>query len=184
MKSFIDLAKQRRSVRLLSGEQITKEELEVLLEAMRWAPSSFNDQPWRIIYALRDTEKWKTFLEFLKEGNRKWVSKGGVIFIVLAKKFLDYKHKVARHHWFDCGGACQNLSLQATELGLSACALGGFNEDVVRKSLSIPSDFDIPVMMVAGWPRQGLLEKLTSSRKSIAEISSEGTFLDKWNKKL
>ena len=66
-----ELFLDRWSPRAMSGEAVTEEELMSLFEAARWAPSSFNNQPWRILYARRDTEHWPTFLGLLVEGNQR-----------------------------------------------------------------------------------------------------------------
>ena len=52
----------RWSPRAMSGEEIAEEELLTLFEAARWAPSSYNNQPWRILYARRNTVHWPLFL--------------------------------------------------------------------------------------------------------------------------
>src|SRR5687767_9856487 len=63
---------RRWSPRAMSGEPISREEMLTLFEAARWAPSTYNEQEWRFLYALRDTPKWQTFLELLVEPNRVW----------------------------------------------------------------------------------------------------------------
>src|SRR6185295_20245618 len=64
----------RWSPRAMSGEEIPAEDLMVLFEAARWAPSSYNNQPWRILYARRDTKHWQTFFDLLVEFNQSWVN--------------------------------------------------------------------------------------------------------------
>src|SRR6201984_3247440 len=62
----------RWSPRAMSGEEITEEELLTLFEAARWAPSSYNNQPWRILHARRDTPHWPVFFNLLVEFNQGW----------------------------------------------------------------------------------------------------------------
>ncbi|MFC1854307.1 nitroreductase family protein [Candidatus Dependentiae bacterium] len=177
-----DIFLKRRSVRLMSGERITQDELQTIFEAFRWAPSSYNDQPWRVLYALPGTENWKDFLNFLEEGNRKWAERASVLMVVLAKKYLDHKYREATHHWFDCGAACQNLALQASEFGLATCTIGGFDRSSTRQKLEVPEYFDIPVMIAVGRCKKEISDKLRSVRKKVEDIFAEGSFSCAWEK--
>src|ERR1700720_2738631 len=76
---------ERWSPRAFTGEAISTRELLTFLEAARWAPSSYNSQPWRFIYATRDSEHWKQFLGFLNDFNRSWASEAAALVIVLSK---------------------------------------------------------------------------------------------------
>ncbi|MDP9490332.1 MAG: nitroreductase family protein, partial [Thermoproteota archaeon] len=62
----------RWSPRSMTGEELDNEEIMSLFEAARWAPSSYNNQPWRFIYAKRNTEHWDRLFNLLAEGNRAW----------------------------------------------------------------------------------------------------------------
>ena len=69
----------RWSPRAMSGEEISQEELMRLFEAARWAPSSFNAQQWRALYARRGTEHWQTFLDLLVDANKVWAKNAAVL---------------------------------------------------------------------------------------------------------
>src|SRR5579859_5688358 len=77
---------RRWSPRALSGEPLTKEELMTLFEAARWAPSTYNEQEWRFLYARRDTPDWPVFFGLLMEANRVWCQRAAVLVVVLARK--------------------------------------------------------------------------------------------------
>ena len=81
----------RWSPRAMSGKPVAKEQLMSLFEAARWAPSSYNNQPWRFIYAHRDTPEWGTFLDLLVEQNKMWADKAGVLIVLAAKKTFERK---------------------------------------------------------------------------------------------
>ena len=81
-----DVFLKRYSPRAMSGEGVSKEELMTLLEAGRWAPSAFNAQPWRFVYALKGTPDFDLFLSFLLEGNQIWCKNAGAFVVVLSKK--------------------------------------------------------------------------------------------------
>jgi nitroreductase len=69
----------RWSPRAMSGEEISQEELMRLFEAARWAPSSFNAQQWRALYARRGTEHWQTFFDLLVDANKAWAKNAAVL---------------------------------------------------------------------------------------------------------
>src|SRR5207302_6870444 len=80
----------RWSPRAMSGEGISNEELMGLFEAARWAPSSFNAQQWRALYARRDTEDWPLFLELLVEGNKAWAKNAAVLVVFISRRTFEY----------------------------------------------------------------------------------------------
>ena len=77
---FID----RWSPRALSGEPISDDELFTLFEAARWAPSSYNNQPWRFVYAKRDTPHWKRLFGFLVHANQEWAKHAAALIVVIS----------------------------------------------------------------------------------------------------
>ena len=99
----------------MSWKSITKNELMTLFEAARWAPSSINLQPWRFIYAMRDTLEFQNFLSFLVESNKIWCEKAGVLIVVISKKTTNDGNP-SRTHSFDTGAAWENLALQASQM--------------------------------------------------------------------
>jgi nitroreductase len=108
----------RWSPRAMSGEAISQEELMPLFEAARWAPSSYNNQPWRFLYAHRDTEQWKLFFDLLVEFNQGWARNAGVLVLFISKNTLDMNGEPAPTHSFDTGAAWENLALQGWLKGL------------------------------------------------------------------
>src|SRR3989344_6182973 len=79
----------RWSPRAMSGEKITKEELMTLFEAARWAPSSYNNQPWRFIYALRETIHWNRIFNLLQEFNQIWAKNAAALIVIISKNTFD-----------------------------------------------------------------------------------------------
>src|SRR6267378_2468777 len=77
---------RRWSPRAMSGEPISEKEMLTLFEAARWAPSTYNEQEWRFLYARRDTPQWPRFFELLVEGNRAWCQRAALLAVVLARK--------------------------------------------------------------------------------------------------
>ncbi len=178
----------RWSSRAFSGELVTHEELMAVFEAARWAPSSSNNQPWRFIYACKDTPFWKTFFDLLVPENQSWVQRASVLILVISKRLLA-SGKSSRTHSFDAGASWENLALQATALNLVAHAMKGFDYEKARLSLAVPSTYTIEAMIALGrkgsdtllTPREREREK-PSGRKELSEIIFEGSFFEKYER--
>ncbi|HVZ93800.1 MAG TPA: nitroreductase family protein [Phycisphaerales bacterium] len=176
---FID----RWSPRAMSGDPLTRDELDRLFEAARWAPSSYNEQPWRILYATRDSAHWPDFLHLLMDLNKAWCVNAGALFLFVSKKTFSHNGAPNAVHVFDCGSAWENLALQGASMGLVTHGMAGFDRDRARKTLHIPDDFEICAMAAAGKPgdTEDLSEamrtrEVPSGRKKIEEFTMEGPF--------
>ena len=177
-----DIFLKRYSPRAMSGESISKEEMMTLFEAARWAPSAFNAQPWRFIYAMQGTPAFEMFLSILMEGNRIWCAKSGVLIVTVSKKNTD-KGTPSVTHSFDTGSAWENLALEATSMNLVTHGMAGFDYDKAKTELGIPDDYSVEMMIAIGKP--GKIEDLPeplqarekpSDRKPLEEIVFEGKF--------
>ena len=173
----------RWSPRAMSGEAISDDELFSLFEAARWAPSSYNHQPWRFVYAKRDTEHWEKLFNFLLEGNRVWVKNAAVIVVLISKTSSDYNQSFMRTHSFDSGAAWENLALQGSLDGLVIHGMSGLDYEKATSELGVPDEYKVEMMFAIGKPGKAeeLPEKLQeiekpSGRKKISEIVSEGEF--------
>ncbi len=173
----------RWSPRAMSGEPIAEEDLMVLFEAARWAPSSFNNQPWRILYARRDGEHWPLFLDLLVESNRVWARNAAALLLFISKTSFDHNGKPARTHSFDTGAAWENLALQATLHGYVVHGMQGFDYDRAKTALGIPEEYQVEAMVAVGKPgaRDSLPEKLReiespNDRRPLARTVCEGPF--------
>jgi nitroreductase len=158
------------------------EELMSLFEAARWAPSSGNGQPWRFIYAKRNTEDWNSLFTLLVDFNKSWAKDAAVLIVVVSKKEFEYNGKVIPSvtHQFDTGAAWENLALEATSRDLVAHGIAGFEYDKARKDLDIPDGSVVVSMIAIGrgpkWNLPlGLQEReIRSDRKPLEEIVMEG----------
>jgi nitroreductase len=167
----------------MSGEPIPEHDLMTLIEAARWAPSSFNNQPWRILYATRAGEHWDRFFNLLVEGNQVWAKNAAVLLLFVSKKTFDRNGKPSPTHSFDTGAAWENLSLQGTLKGLVVHGMQGFDYERARTELAVPEEFHVEAMAAVGKPGavEDLPEKLQKSespndRKPLSDIAREGPF--------
>ncbi len=173
---------KRWSPRAMSGDPISHEELMTLFEAARWAPSSYNEQPWTFLYARKDTESWDLFYDLLVEFNKRWAIKAAALVLILSRKhFSNGKYNPV--HVFDAGSAWENMALQGTLKGLVLHGMAGFDYDKARIVLDVPGKYDVVAMFAVGKPgkKEDLPEDIRqkespSTRKSVSEIVMEGKF--------
>lgn len=173
---------QRWSPRAMSGEPLRDAEIATIFEAGRWAPSSYNAQPWRLLYARRDTAHWATFFDLLVPANQSWCAKAAMLVLLVSKVAFD-DGRPNRVHSF-CSGACwQNMALQATRMGIVSHGMVGFDAEGAKGKLAIPDDYSVEAMFAFGRPGavEDLPEKLReretpSQRRPLRETAFEGGF--------
>jgi nitroreductase len=174
---------RRWSPRAMSGEGLTDEELLRLFEAARWAPSTYNEQEWRFLYARRDTPQWPLFFDLLYEPNQAWCKNAAVLVVVLARKTFTRNGKPNPVHLYDAGSSWQNLALQATAMGLVSHGMAGCDFDKARADLKVPDEFAVAAMFALGRPGdpadlpEQLRENETpSGRRPVQQSICEGVF--------
>lgn len=177
-----DLFYRRWSPRAMSGKPLTKEELMPLFEAAKWAPSSFNNQPWRFIYALKNTPQWNNLFDLLVDFNKSWAKNAGVLILIISKKTSSEGKKIKTHS-FDTGASWMNLALQGHLLGYVVHGIEGFDYEKARKVLEIPDEYEIEAMAAVGKPgqKESLPEAMQekekpNQRRDLAETIFEGKF--------
>ena len=173
----------RWSPRAMSGEEISPDELMRLFEAARWAPSSFNAQQWRALYARRGTEHWPTFFELLVEANKAWAKNAAVLVVFISRKIFDHNNEPSITHSYDAGAAWENFALQGFRQGLVVHGMQGFDYEHARKELRIPEEFQVEAMAAVGrpGPKESLPEKLRekespNDRRKVSKSIFEGPF--------
>jgi len=124
----------RWSPRAMSGEEISQEELTRLFEAARWAPSSFNAQQWRALYARRGTEDWQTFFDLLVDANKVWAKNAAVLVVFISRKIFDHNDEPSVTHSYDAGAAWENFALQGFHQGLVVHGMEGFDYEAHAKN--------------------------------------------------
>lgn len=129
----------RRAYRSFEPVEITKETMDELAKAARLTCSCFNNQPWRYVFAHGEPALSKV-KEGLNPGNA-WAKSSSMIIAVFGKKEKDCNIKEREYYLFDIGMATFALILRATELGLVAHPIAGFDPEKVKAALEIPADY-------------------------------------------
>jgi nitroreductase len=182
---ILDQLRNRWSPRAFSSRPVPPESLASLLEAARWAPSTYNSQPWRFIIAVRKQNQAQYDCAFacLNEWNQGWAGPAPVLMFVVAKmQFENGKDNL--HASYDAGQAVASLTVQATTLGLFVHQMAGISHADVTKTYALPNGF-APICGVAiGYP--GDVDSLDSElkgkelaereRKPLAEIAFSGSW--------
>ena len=184
------LLRGRWSPRAFSTEPITREELASLLEAARWAPSCFNEQPWRFIVALREEAHFAALLSCLAEKNQAWAKDSAALVLSVAKTTFSHNDKPNRHAAHDVGLATMQLVLQGEALGIRAHQMAGFSAERAREVFAIPEGFEPLTAIALGNPGSpdtlpadlAERERTPRTRKDAPELFFGGSFGDAWSR--
>ncbi|WP_027589392.1 nitroreductase family protein [Pseudomonas sp. RL] len=162
----------RWSPRAFTGQALCREQLSALFEAVRWAPSAMNVQPWRFCYALKGTPLFERFVDLLAEGNQVWAKHAGALVALLSTTTYvgsDGSEKPFASHAFDAGAAWMSLALQARSMGLVTHAMGGFDNVRARDYLRVPDNLAINAFIAIGY--QGDAEQLPEALQAREKAS-------------
>ena len=183
--SVIDLIKNRWSPRAFSDKHVEGDKILSMLEAARWAPSSFNEQPWNfILFRKEDHEEYEKIINVLSPRNQLWSRNAPVIILSVAKTVFERNGKPNRYALHDTGAAVANLTLQATSMGLFVHQMAGFDSVKAKELFNIPEGYEPVTAIAVGY--YGNIEDLHEDfkksesadrkRKSVSDF----TFNSKW----
>jgi len=191
--NVIDAIKERRAYRSLEFVKISDELITDLASSAQITPSCMNKQPWNFIF-VKEKEQLEKLFTTLTKGN-KWVEKASMIIAVFSKPEYDCIISERLYYLFDTGLATAFIILRATELGLVAHPIAGFNEEEAKKVLDIPKEFRLITLVNIGKKSDiinpvlsnamKLGEKQRPPRKQLEEFiyldRYNNKFIDKWN---
>jgi nitroreductase len=177
------LIRDRWSPRAFSAKEISPETLRSLFEAARWAPSSFNEQPWAFIVATHtDHENFSKALRPLVEFNVNWAKHAYVLGFAVAELTFARNNTPNRNAHYDTGAAMAYLTTEATSHGLFVHQMAGFDPATAREVFAIPEGWEAIAAFTIGYPgdpaslpqpyRDG--ETAPRSRKPIREFVMSG----------
>ena len=178
---------ERWSPRAFTGEPIDEVDLFTMLEAARWAASSYNSQPWRFLYARRDTPHWERFLNLLVPFNQSWAKSASALVFIVSNSTMrspgSGKETPSPTHSFDAGTASGYFVLQASRMGWFAHGMVGFDQDRAFTELGVPKGYRVEAVYAVGrlGDRSSLPEELQSreapsDRLPLEKLAFEGSF--------
>jgi nitroreductase len=162
--SFLDLAKQRFSVRSYAARVVPQEKIEMVLEAGRLAPSAANRQPWRFVVVREERQRHALGEAYPRE----WFWTAPVILVVCVEPAKGWVRSDGKNY-SDVDGAIamDHMTLCAADLGLGTCWIGAFEPAKVRRVLGLPATLEPLAMTPLGFPEEPIRAK---SRKAAHEI--------------
>ena len=170
----------RWSPRSYTDQKVSDADLNQILEAARWAPSSNNMQPWRF-YIANTEAKLDVFKQFIVPFNRSWTDNIPQL-ILLASSKLAPNGEPNGAHAFDTGAAWSHIALQATLLGLITHALGGYDRAKARELLNVPDDIELHAVIAIGYQgeKEALSEALQEREKPNSRNPLSASIVE-WN---
>ena len=167
-----------------ANQSVSEAQVISLLEAARWAPSCFGDQPWRFVVCNKtnNLQAWQAAFDSLVPGNQGWAVNAPVLLLICADTLFGHNDKPNKWAAYDTGAATENLCLQATADGLMAHQMGGFDAEKARAAFNVPARYQILAMVSIGYP--AAIESLSGeakerelasrSRKPLGELFFNG----------
>jgi nitroreductase len=183
---ILDVIAGRWSTRAFDDRPVAQAELLSLFEAARWAPSSFNEQPWRFVIAERhrDPAAFDRLIATLTEGNQAWARFAPIVGFSVASLTFARNGRPNRHAWHDVGQAVAMLLVEATSRGLFVHQMAGYDAQKAREACGIPDGFEPVAAFALGHPgstdrldeRNRLREAAPRVRRPVAEFVYLGQF--------
>jgi nitroreductase len=171
----------RYSPKSYQDKSLTKYEIQEILEAAGRSASSFNEQPWAFVYALRSEEaNFEKLLTLINEHNRKWAEHAGALVIAFAKKTFHHNGRGNRHAWHDVGMSINTMTFQANSMGIYMRQMAGFFSEQAESDLSAPDNYEAVSAIALGFPDPEEMEYKRNhpvSRRPLEEYA----FAGQWN---
>lgn len=146
-----DTIKNRWSPRAFDTKEITKDTVQILLEAGRWAPSSNNLQPWRIIWGIKGSDTYDRILDCLADFNKQWAGNAQVLWACAFKKTMKDGEKENFHALHDLGLFMGNVSNQAQELGIALHQMAGIDFKKAAKEFNFTDEYHVATAVAFGY---------------------------------
>ncbi len=178
-----ELFRIRWSPRSFSPQPVPAEILEAILEAGRWAASSYNEQPWRFIVATKDTEAFQALVSALVPMNQAWAKNAPVLVLTAARCNFSHNETANGYALHDAGAALAYMMLQAAASGVHSHGMGGFDHAKAREVAGIPPEFQVGAVVAFGYPdspdklpndQLKQMEVAPRKRKPLSELAFNG----------
>jgi nitroreductase len=180
---ILEVIRNRRSDRHFDGRSVAQADIDLLIEAFRWAPSSTNRQPWRLLFAT-SAESRAVYDDALSAGNKQWVPAAPIKIIVIGTPAEQADRNGLQMWLLDCGLALENMLIQGYAMGMTIHAMAGYDEKKLLSGFGIPEPFRVAAIVAAGW--RGKVESLPEEVRAkdlkprIRKAPAEFVFRDKF----
>lgn len=175
----LPLILERWSPRAFADRDVSSSDLKTIFEAGRWAPSSYNEQPWRFFVGHHNSQTYNKILGALVPFNHDWAKSAPVLVLGVARTRFHHNDSPNNYAAHDLGAAMGFMALQATALGLSAHQMAGFDWGKAREAFEIPDTYTMGSVMALGYHGEltdlpdkfQAQEQSPRSRKPLNEIA-------------
>lgn len=178
------LLQQRYSPRTFTDKKVSDDDLKILFEAVRWAASSANYQPWRFIVTKKGTDANKKLIGCLSDFNQSWVGNAPILCLCGYKKTFD-SGKENFHALHDLGLSLGNMTVQAQDMDIALHHMAGVNWKKAHGAFNVPDDFHIATALAIGY-YGGNLDKLNEDLQEQEQAErtrnpqEDFVFYDNW----
>lgn len=180
----VEAIRTRRAKRAFQEKRIEDDKVEALIEAARLSASCFNNQPWRLVF-VRGEKALNAVKDAMSKGNE-WTRRASLIIAVASREKDDCQLSDRRNYFlFDCGLAIGQLELRATEIGMIAHPIAGYDPLKVKTALGIPEEYIVITLVICG--HAGGEESILSEKQKVWEKErperrppAQNIFLDRW----
>lgn len=164
-----------------AGAYPSGETIEALIEAARWAPSSFNDQPWNFIICDKAStpEAYEKALSTIIPSQQAWAKNAPILVIVVARTKFLYNGKANEWAHYDTGAAALNMALQASDLDLMAHTIGGYDKQKIIAAFGLPENFVPQSIIAIGYESN---EPQPQPKPRVRREIKENFFLGEWGR--
>ena len=178
------LIENRWSNRAFSPQIVETTKLNSILEAATWAPSAFNEQPWRFIVGQKGSETYSKILSTLIEWNQNWAANANVLVLNIAKKTFSLNGKENETFEYDLGQAVAFMALETVNQGLFSHQMTGFDAQKAAADFGLGDDYKVVSVIAIGYygdaeelPADMLeAEKAERERKDFKSLVLNGDF--------
>lgn len=168
---LLELSQKRHSPRAFDGSTLTWEDLAEGFESARLSSSSYNNQPWRFVIALRGEDSFEVLLNTAVEANRNWMKDAGAIVGVIANTVLEKTGEKDHAALLGVGMAVGVMELAFVENGLVSMQAGGFDRDAFAAAVELPNHMAAVSLLAVGRLPQGQKAPSTKERKALKDIA-------------
>lgn len=148
---ILESIQDRWSPRVFSEDPITEKQVKILLEAGRWAPSTSNIQPWRVIWGIKGTETYDRIFKCLDDFNQSWAGDAQVLWLNAFKKTMDDNEKENFHALHDLGLFMGNVINQAASMKIAIHQMAGVRFKDAQKEFGFPDDYHVATAAAFGY---------------------------------
>ena len=175
------LLRGRHSPRAFTDAAVSPATLRGILEAARWAPSCFNDQPWAFIVAPREDEAtFAALLGCLTPFNQAWAGSAPVLLLTVARTHFRHNQTPNRHAWHDVGLATAQITLEAQARGLAAHVMAGFDIEAATAAFQLPDGYEPVAAIALGHQREtldGLAPEVAERERAARQRRPQADFV-------